>query len=81
MSNTVAPHRYSVANVVRKGHTAKGVLLEGDVQVATYNFNRQSWPQLTMRFGSSQAQSRFDAFTDSLTRAETIEAIGGLQGA
>lgn len=81
-SNTVTPHAYSVQNVV-KGAKGKvtGELLEGDVVVATYKFNRQCWPQLVIKFGSSAAQSRFDGFSDCLTRAETIEAIGGLQGA
>lgn len=73
-------HPYSTAAVTfnkQKG-TATGELLEHGVRIAKYSYNRQNWPQLTIKFGSSQSQARFDDFCDSLSMAETIEAIGGL---
>lgn len=72
-------HPYDTQNVVRGARgLVRGELLESGVVIATYRFNRQNWPQLAIKFGSSQAEARFDDFCDSLSRSETIEAIGGL---
>jgi hypothetical protein len=53
-----------------------GELYEGDLLVATFKKPASGWYWgLKMHFGSEAAKTRFDSFTDCLSRGETLEAL------
>jgi len=57
-----------------KGYIVKGELFENGLLVATFKRGAtEVW--FKVKFFSSRAEARFDDFTDSLSRTETIEAI------
>ncbi len=70
-------HPYSTKVITRSPRGAiKGELYEGDLLVATFSKPASGWYWgVTIKFGSTAAKSRFDAFCDSLSMGETLEAI------
>lgn len=78
----VKPHKYS-AKLTFKGKDKKWPALKGDIyekDVVIGKFSRGAVqnghvPEIISKFGSSAAKARFEDFSDSLSVAETIEAL------
>jgi ElaB/YqjD/DUF883 family membrane-anchored ribosome-binding protein len=78
----VEPHKYSV-KLTFKGKdkrwpALKGDIYEKDVVIGTFSrgaVSGGSIPPIVSKFGSSAAKARFEDFADSLSIAETIEAL------
>ncbi len=60
------------------GKVIKGELYENDILIATFakpaNAGWNYW-EMTIRFGSERAKTRFESFCDSLSTSETLEAL------